>query len=54
LRHTKATGTQMKNVMEAVIVSHNDMLARVMTMREDEQTIVVCRSVAKWLAVSFQ
>ena len=39
----------MKNVMEAVIMSHGDMLSRVMTRREDEQTIVVCRSVAKWL-----
>jgi hypothetical protein len=39
----------MQNVMEAVIVSHSDMVSRVMTMREDEQTIVVCRSIAKWL-----
>jgi hypothetical protein len=36
--------------MEAVIVSHSDMLSRVMTRLEDERTIVICRSVAKWLA----
>jgi hypothetical protein len=39
----------MKNVTEAVVMSYSDMLSRVTTRREDEQTIAICRSVAKWL-----